>query len=32
VLRCLDLDEDAPLPAELQKGTRPYRHWKKEAA
>jgi UDP-2-acetamido-3-amino-2,3-dideoxy-glucuronate N-acetyltransferase len=32
VLRCLDLDEDAPLPAELRTGTRPYRHWKKEAA
>jgi UDP-2-acetamido-3-amino-2,3-dideoxy-glucuronate N-acetyltransferase len=32
VLRCLDLDEDAPLPAELRTGNRPYRHWKKEAA
>jgi UDP-2-acetamido-3-amino-2,3-dideoxy-glucuronate N-acetyltransferase len=25
VLRCLDLDDDAPLPAELAKGTRSYR-------
>jgi UDP-2-acetamido-3-amino-2,3-dideoxy-glucuronate N-acetyltransferase len=28
VLRCLDLDEDAPLPAELGQGTRSYRHFK----
>jgi len=32
VLRCLDLDEESPLPEALRKGTRPYRHWKKEAA
>ncbi|MBN2537000.1 Gfo/Idh/MocA family oxidoreductase [candidate division WOR-3 bacterium] len=25
VVRCLDLDEDAPLPPELARGTRPYR-------
>ena len=28
VLRCLDLDAQAPLPAELQTGTRSYRQWK----
>jgi UDP-2-acetamido-3-amino-2,3-dideoxy-glucuronate N-acetyltransferase len=28
VLRCLDLDEHAPLPVELRTGTRSYRHWK----
>lgn len=28
VLRCLDLDEDAPLPAELTKGTKAYRELK----
>jgi UDP-2-acetamido-3-amino-2,3-dideoxy-glucuronate N-acetyltransferase len=28
LLRCLDLDEDAPLPAELNKGTRSYRDFK----
>lgn len=28
VLRCLDLDEDAPLPAELSKGTKSYREMK----
>ncbi len=27
-LRCLDLDEEAPLPAELTKGTKTYRHLK----
>ena len=32
VLRCLDLDEQAPLPAELRTGTRSYREWKAEAA
>jgi UDP-2-acetamido-3-amino-2,3-dideoxy-glucuronate N-acetyltransferase len=32
VLRCLDLDEQAPLPAELRTGTRSYREWKTEAA
>jgi UDP-2-acetamido-3-amino-2,3-dideoxy-glucuronate N-acetyltransferase len=31
VLRCLDLDEDAPLPAELSKGTKSYRQFKEEA-
>jgi UDP-2-acetamido-3-amino-2,3-dideoxy-glucuronate N-acetyltransferase len=28
VLRCLDLDEDAPLPAELAVGQRPYQEYK----
>jgi UDP-2-acetamido-3-amino-2,3-dideoxy-glucuronate N-acetyltransferase len=28
VLRCLDLDEQAALPAELRTGTRSYRAWK----
>ncbi len=28
VLRCIDLDEDAPLPAELSKGTRSYDDFK----
>jgi UDP-2-acetamido-3-amino-2,3-dideoxy-glucuronate N-acetyltransferase len=31
LLRCLDLDEDAPLPAELSKGTKSYRQFKEEA-
>jgi UDP-2-acetamido-3-amino-2,3-dideoxy-glucuronate N-acetyltransferase len=31
VLRCLDLDEEAPLPAELSKGTKSYRDLKGEA-
>jgi UDP-2-acetamido-3-amino-2,3-dideoxy-glucuronate N-acetyltransferase len=31
VLQCLDLDEDAPLPAELSKGTKSYRQFKEEA-
>jgi len=31
VLRCLDLDEEAPLPAELSVGTKSYRHMKEEA-
>jgi UDP-2-acetamido-3-amino-2,3-dideoxy-glucuronate N-acetyltransferase len=30
LLRCLDLDEDAPLPAELTKGTRSYREFKED--
>jgi len=30
VLRCLDLDEDAPLPAELATGVKNYRQFKKE--
>ena len=30
VLRCLDLDEEAPLPATLSKGTRSYREVKEE--
>jgi UDP-2-acetamido-3-amino-2,3-dideoxy-glucuronate N-acetyltransferase len=30
VLRCLDLDEDAPLPAEFKKGTKFYRELKGE--
>jgi UDP-2-acetamido-3-amino-2,3-dideoxy-glucuronate N-acetyltransferase len=32
VLRCLDLDDDAPLPAELSVGTRSYKQFKEEAA
>lgn len=28
VVRCLDLDEEAPLPAELSKGTKSYRELK----
>jgi UDP-2-acetamido-3-amino-2,3-dideoxy-glucuronate N-acetyltransferase len=32
VLRCLDLDEDAPLPAELSKGTKSYDEFKAESA
>jgi UDP-2-acetamido-3-amino-2,3-dideoxy-glucuronate N-acetyltransferase len=28
VLRCLDFDEQAPLPSELRTGTRSYRDWK----
>jgi hypothetical protein len=31
VLRCLDLDEEAPLPAELSKGIKPYRTLKEDA-
>jgi UDP-2-acetamido-3-amino-2,3-dideoxy-glucuronate N-acetyltransferase len=31
VLRCLDLDEEAPLPAELRTGYKTYRELKKEA-
>jgi UDP-2-acetamido-3-amino-2,3-dideoxy-glucuronate N-acetyltransferase len=31
VLRCLDLDEEAPLPADLNKGTKSYRQLKEEA-
>ena len=27
-LRCLDLDEEAPLPSEMTKGTKTYRHFK----
>jgi UDP-2-acetamido-3-amino-2,3-dideoxy-glucuronate N-acetyltransferase len=30
VLRCLDLDEDAPLPAELSKGSKSYRQLKED--
>jgi UDP-2-acetamido-3-amino-2,3-dideoxy-glucuronate N-acetyltransferase len=30
VLRCLDLDEEAPLPAELSVGTKPYRQLREE--
>jgi UDP-2-acetamido-3-amino-2,3-dideoxy-glucuronate N-acetyltransferase len=30
VLRCLDLDEEAPLPADLSQGTRSYKQLKKE--
>ena len=30
-LRCLDLDDEAPLPAELRNGTKPYRQMKEEA-
>ena len=32
VLRCLDLDEDAPLPEELSKGTKSYDEFKAESA
>jgi UDP-2-acetamido-3-amino-2,3-dideoxy-glucuronate N-acetyltransferase len=32
MLRCLDQNEDAPMPAELSKGTRPYRELKKSLA
>jgi UDP-2-acetamido-3-amino-2,3-dideoxy-glucuronate N-acetyltransferase len=31
VLRCLDLDEEAPLPTELSTGTKPYKQLKKDA-
>ena len=31
VLRCLDLDEEAPLPTELRHGIKPYRQLKEEA-
>jgi UDP-2-acetamido-3-amino-2,3-dideoxy-glucuronate N-acetyltransferase len=31
VLRCLDLDEEAPLPAELRAGTKSYRELKEES-
>ena len=31
VVRCLDLDEDAPLPAELSKGTKSYKQLKEES-
>jgi UDP-2-acetamido-3-amino-2,3-dideoxy-glucuronate N-acetyltransferase len=31
VLRCLDLDEEAALPAELSKGTKSYRQLKEES-
>jgi UDP-2-acetamido-3-amino-2,3-dideoxy-glucuronate N-acetyltransferase len=27
-LRCLDLDEEAPLPSEMTKGTKTYRQFK----
>ena len=30
VLKCLDLNEDAPLPAELSKGTKSYKELKRE--
>jgi UDP-2-acetamido-3-amino-2,3-dideoxy-glucuronate N-acetyltransferase len=30
VLRCLDLDEEKPLPAELSKGSKPYKQLKEE--
>jgi UDP-2-acetamido-3-amino-2,3-dideoxy-glucuronate N-acetyltransferase len=30
LLRCLDLDEETPLPAELSKGRKPYRQLKEE--
>jgi len=30
ILRCLDLDDDAPLPTELAAGTKSYREFKKE--
>jgi UDP-2-acetamido-3-amino-2,3-dideoxy-glucuronate N-acetyltransferase len=31
ILRCLDLDEEAPLPADLRVGTKTYRELKEEA-
>jgi UDP-2-acetamido-3-amino-2,3-dideoxy-glucuronate N-acetyltransferase len=31
VLRCLDLDEDAPLPPDLTMGTKSYRQFKEES-
>jgi UDP-2-acetamido-3-amino-2,3-dideoxy-glucuronate N-acetyltransferase len=31
VLRCLDLDEEAPLPAELRVGNKSYKELKEEA-
>jgi UDP-2-acetamido-3-amino-2,3-dideoxy-glucuronate N-acetyltransferase len=31
VLRCLDLDEDAPLPVELRTGSKSYRQLREEA-
>jgi UDP-2-acetamido-3-amino-2,3-dideoxy-glucuronate N-acetyltransferase len=31
VLRCLDFDEEAPLPTELSNGTKSYRQLKEEA-
>jgi UDP-2-acetamido-3-amino-2,3-dideoxy-glucuronate N-acetyltransferase len=31
LLRCLDLDEEAPLPGDLSKGTKSYRQLKEEA-
>ena len=31
ILRCLDLDEEAPLPTELTSGTKSYRQLKEEA-
>ena len=30
VLRCLDLDEESTLPAELNKGTKSYKQFKEE--
>jgi UDP-2-acetamido-3-amino-2,3-dideoxy-glucuronate N-acetyltransferase len=30
VLRCLDLDEESPLPANLSKGSTPYKEFKKK--
>jgi UDP-2-acetamido-3-amino-2,3-dideoxy-glucuronate N-acetyltransferase len=32
VVRCLDLDEEAPLPPELTKSTRPYHEFKRRGA
>lgn len=32
VLRCLDRDEDAPLPPELSKGTKSYRQFKEDSS
>jgi UDP-2-acetamido-3-amino-2,3-dideoxy-glucuronate N-acetyltransferase len=31
ILRCLDLDEESPLPLELSKGAKPYRQLREEA-
>jgi UDP-2-acetamido-3-amino-2,3-dideoxy-glucuronate N-acetyltransferase len=31
ILRCLDLDEDAPLPAELASGTKSYKQYKEQS-
>jgi UDP-2-acetamido-3-amino-2,3-dideoxy-glucuronate N-acetyltransferase len=32
ILRCLDLDEESPLPADLSRGSKPYRDFKAQSA